>query len=229
MKVQRYAKSIFALVSVFTLFSSLADPASAVLVVDIESDDITPDGQQQIDVFVHTNLPNNQTEGVFFYNLAYSIISVSTTGASNMTFPNPMNEDFVEDSSYIFFDNSDKGSDPLKQVFEATANPANVLALDETLNRQNVLVGSTPLLLSRLTLQHNLNGETAGSVVGDIFEIVVNRDPRFDVAFENENGISVSYEYGRRGFITVVVPEPSTFAFTSLVALGLLPVRRRRR
>ena len=159
-----------------------------------------------------------------------------------MTYIDPLSESYAVDDQldpqYVFFGNSAFGDGNPGNIFDPRFNtPTIAVALDETIdiNMINVIVGSEPKLLARLTVEHNLNGATPADVGGDMFEIIVGRtgqDMAF-IALDNDfNEIPIEFGFGTRGIVTVspiAIPEPSTFAFTSLMTLGMLPFRRRRR
>ena len=229
MKTHQIAKSLTAYLSAFVLSLFVANSASAVLIIDFQSGTITPGGEQTIDVFLSSDAA--QPEGIFLYDLSF-VVNGSPTGDSSMTFVDPLNEDFIEEANYVFFGNSLNADNPPSAVFDITDEGDIALALDETSDGLNIQVSSTPVLLSRLSFQHNLASQTPESVNGDEYEITVGRDPMFDVAFEDEFGDPVNFEFGDRGFLTVqavAIPEPGSFALMSLLGMGCVSMRRRRR
>jgi len=230
MKKQHFV--LFAMACLLVAATVLGERASGAIVVDFQSAMIDPGGQQEIDVYI-SSLGGNQN--LFLYDLSFSLVPLSATAGTSITFVSPMSESFVvNDADYVFSGNSMADGDP-GVIFLVEGAGSIVKALDETFSGNNVTISSssTPRLLSRLTVQHNRGDASWFDVAGNTFEIVMNQQPGFDEAFfedDDFNALPVEFEFGTSGIITVatVIPEPSTLVFTGMIALGILPLRRRR-
>lgn len=242
MKIHRFATLTFAYLFTFALSALFVNNASADLIVDFESKSIAPGGQQDISIFVRSD---SGDQDLYFYDVSYLLIPLNAAAGTTTTYIDPLSENFIVDDQispeYVFFGNSALGDGSPNNVLDVqedqmTGEDTVVLALDETFSGDNEIVGTEPKLLSQVTVQHNLNGATAAQVAGNTFEISLGRMFPDDFAFAlldaDFNEVAIPYSVGTRGIITVeaiAIPEPSTFAFTSLMTLGILPMRRRRR
>lgn len=227
MKKRSFVRLLLSNIFLLALSSMIASPASAELLIDFQSGVITAGGRQQIDVY----LESTSTDDFFLYDVIFGIEPVSATAGTSVTFIDPMNEDFITSNDYVFAGNSSQAAVPPSNVFAVTNSPAPpaVSAFDETADGFDVSIGTNRTLLSRLMVQHNLGGASPNNVVNDQFSITLFSDPQFDIAFEDFTGAEVGFSLRNAGILTVVaVPEPGTFAFLGLSALGIVPMRRRR-
>ena len=157
------------------------------------------------------------------------------TPGTSLSFADPMNQDFIESDDYVLFGKSRAAAIPGVMVFEVnnTPPPAAVVATDETIDGTDVMVGMTPVMLSRLVVQHDLGTASAADVEGDVFAISLFSDPAFEEdAFLNSQSNPVPYRLGTAGTITVraaAIPEPGAFALGCLGMIASCIPRRSRR
>ena len=252
MKIRRLPALPLALLAAITCSAIITTPASAVLIVDFQSGTVDPGGRATVDVMLSSNSGDQE---LFAYDLSYLLNPLMANTDTTMTFIDPLTspdfdgqgspdiEQFVLDSNYVFFGNSFNEKNRPTAIFQnhsglnGIANTgvlAGDLATDNQFQDINVTVTGTPSLLTRLSFRHNLlNGVSPASVGGDTFEITLGRtfagDPETFVFLDQGQESPVEFALGTRGIITVTaIPEPGTFAFLGIAALGMCPIRRRR-
>ena len=220
--------AIFAALVVVT-----ANPVQSEIAISILDSEITAAGIIGLDVEITSTSP---PEDITEFELVLQLNPISATGASALQFVNPQSESHLFDAmgnpnpdpNYVFIGSSDAldlggttfAYDSLTQIRVVD------LSVDSNFDPVAVAIDGTPKLLTRIEIQHNLNGESAAATAGDQFELSILPES----AFFNDLA-DVNFDDSTTSIITVAataIPEPGTFAVMALAGFGLTMRRRRR-
>ncbi|MEL6104790.1 MAG: PEP-CTERM sorting domain-containing protein [Planctomycetota bacterium] len=210
-----------------------APSARSEIAISIVDSEITAAGIIGLDVEItSTNPPEDITE----FELVLQLNPISATGASALQFVNPQSESHLFDAmgnadpdpNYVFIGSSDAldigGTtftyDSLTQIRVVD------LSVDSNFDPVAVAIDTTPRLLTRVEIQHNLNGESAASTAGDQFELSILPESAFfndlaDVNFDDTTTATITVA-------ATAIPEPGAFAAIAFAGMGLVMRRRRR-
>lgn len=199
-------------------------PASAALVISVQSTTIFAGGSGFVDVLISST----SSDSVDLVNYEFAITSVgSPSGTLQFIAPQVYSEHGF--ANYVF------ASDPsVDGIFENSLSNSVLEAGDFTENFSGVpLTTSTQLLLARLELEHVLGpGQTAALAAGEQFLVTLQNSA--GTFFEDENGDALTIDVASfdPGTITVVagataVPEPSSLLLLAASGIGLITRKRR--
>jgi len=181
-----------------------AGDAKAVLIVDISSISLVPNGTGTVDI----SISSDSSDPLQFFSLD---LLIQRTGGSTLEFIIPQSESYLTDGSYLFAGDSVGGG--FATVGTTTdANDTLTAASDFTASFFDVIVPGAAVLLYRLDVQHFEDPFNPGDV-GDTFSISVT-----GADFEDENFFPYTPTFNT-GTVTIVVPEPSSLFLCSIATV----------
>jgi len=190
-------------------------PAHAMIVIDVGSTNLLPDGTGTVDVLI-----SGDGEALAVFNLLLRITPATGT-TSTLEFVDPQTNEYYFDSDYIFSGNPDEPSRTVSALGQ------ELYIGDYTADFSDVTV-TTSRLLARLEIDHEFPvGVDPATTLGDTFTIEVDPDPGFTLFLDSSYN---TYSYTSNSGTVTIVPEPTSLTvWGCLGLLGLTLLHRSRR
>jgi hypothetical protein len=247
----RNVKAMLRISLVLLCLLTLSVPASAAVIISVQSASVTAGGTGVVDVLISSTLASEN-----LYSAGYEFEITGSSGNGSLIFRPTF--DIVFPTDPLTQSNSEQDELlPYPYVFATDKDPLNFFAnqMDPVLTRlqggdstgsgNNVTLSTTPMLLARLELQHV--SATPLAAVGDTFTIsLINSDNVLigDVSddstlfmddamnplpFASGSDPSAFANFGTITITSAAVPEPSTFAIMAVVGAGVVGRKLRRK